>query len=98
MGELIFDVIEGFIELFVEFIFSPKFIERLPRPVRVFFRIFFILILIALLGLIAFAGVFSLISFFKKGSSVWVLVGGVVLLGALIGFIAFLVHTLKKKY
>lgn len=98
MGELIFDVIEGFIELFVEFIFSPKFIERLPRPVRVFFRIFFILILIALLGLIAFAGVFSLISFFKKGSSVWVLVGGVVLLGALIGFIAFLVHTLKKKF
>ena len=98
MGELIFDVIEGFIELCVDFIFSPKFIERLPRPVRVFFRIFFILILIALLGLIAFAGVFSLISFFKKGSSVWVLVGGIVLLGALIGFIAFLVRTLRKRF
>lgn len=98
MGELIFDVIEGFIELFVDFIFSPKFIERLPRPVRVFFRIFFILILIALLGLIVFAGVFSLISFFKKGSSVLVLIGGLILIGAVIGFIAFLVHTLKKKF
>ena len=35
---------------------------------------------------------------FKKGSSVWVLVGGIVLIGAVIGFMAFLVRTLRKRF
>lgn len=98
MGEFIFDVVGELIGAFIEFMFSPAFLERLPRPVRTFFRIFFILVLIAALGLIMFAGILALFSFFKKGSSVLVLIGGLILIGAVIGFIAFLVHTLKKKF
>lgn len=98
MGEFIFDVVRELVLAFFEFMFSPAFLERLPRPVRTFFRIFFILVLIAALGLIMFAGIFALFSFFKKGSSVLVLIGGLILIGAVIGFIAFLVHTLKKKF
>ena len=98
MGEILLEALAEIVLAFFEFLFSPKVMESLPKPIRIFIRFMTILIVISLLGLILFAGFFALYSFIKKGASVLVLIGGIVLLAAVIGTIAYMIHTLRAKF
>lgn len=98
MVDIILEALAAIAGEFIGFLFSPKFSESLPKPIRIFIRFMTILIVISLLGLILFAGFVALYSFIKKGASVLVLIGGIILLAAVIGAIAYMIHTLRAKF
>ena len=98
MGEILLEALAEIVGAFIKFLFSPKVMERLPKPIRIFIRFMTILIVISLLGLILFAGFFALYSFIRKGASVLVLIGGIILLTAVTGAIAYMIHTLRAKF
>lgn len=98
MGEILLEALAEIVGAFIKFLFSPKVMESLPKPIRIFIRFMTILIVISLLGLILFAGFFALYSFIKKGASVLVLIGGIILLAAVTGAIAYMIHTLRAKF
>ena len=77
MGEILLEALAEIVGAFIKFLFSPKVMESLPKPIRIFIRFMTILIVISLLGLILFAGFFALYSFIRKGASVLVLIGGI---------------------
>ncbi|MBO4420747.1 MAG: hypothetical protein J5783_02860 [Lachnospiraceae bacterium] len=98
MGEILLEALAEIVGAFIKFLFSPKVMESLPKPIRIFIRFMTILIVISLLGLILFAGFFALYSFIRKGASVLVLIGGIILLAAVTGAIAYMIHTLRAKF
>ena len=98
MGEILLEALAEIVGAFIKFLFSPKVMESLPKPIRIFIRFMTILIVISLLGLILFAGFFALYSFIRKGASVLVLIGGIILLAAVTGAIAYMIHTLRVKF
>ena len=93
MGEFFLELIFDFA---TELIFSPPFSEKWPRPIRIIFSILSALLKLALFGLIIFAGIFALIKYFKEGGSVLILIGGLILLSAVVGLLFFTVFKIHK--
>ena len=98
MGEIILEAFAEIVGAFIEFLFSPKVIEGLPKPIRIFIKFMTILIVIAALGFMIFAGIFALFSFIRRGAPILVLIAGILLLAASVGAIMYMIHTLRTKF
>lgn len=93
MGEFFLELIFDFA---TEFIFSPVDLDKKPKSIRIILSILSIILNFAFLGLMIFAGVFALIKYFKEGGSVLILIGGCLLLSAVVGFIIYAFYKTHK--